>query len=74
MQSLLRDTLPCVLKGLDRVDKVAARDTGIALMDHLLRGCDLLWIYIRNDCLVDHDLRQLTRGIGECRDNCSHCS
>jgi hypothetical protein len=67
--SPLRGMLPCVLKGLDRADEVAARDTGVALLNQLLRGFDLLRIYVRNDRLVDRDLRQLTRGISECRDN-----
>ena len=65
--SPLRDTLPCMLKGLDRADEVAARDTGVALLNHLLRGCDPLWIYVCNDRLVDCDLRQLSRGIGRSR-------
>jgi hypothetical protein len=58
-----------VRKGLDRADEVAARYTGVALLNHLLRGCDPLRIYVCNDRLVDCDLRQLTRRICECRDN-----
>ena len=61
-----------MLKGLDRADEVAARDTGVAFLNLLLRGCDLPRIYGCDDRLVDRDLRQLARGIGECRDDRRH--
>ena len=48
-----------MLKGLDRTHKVAARGTGVAFLNHLLRGCDLLGIYVCYDGLIDRDLRQL---------------
>ena len=54
-----------MLKRLDGADEIAARDPGIAFLHLLLRICDLLRIYVCNDRLVDRDLRQLTRGIGE---------
>ena len=63
-----------MLEGLDRADKVATCDTGVPLLHHLLRGCDLLRIYVCNDGLVDRDLRQLTRRVGECRHNRCHRS
>ena len=63
-----------MLKGLDRTDGVTACDTGVAFLNHLLRGCDLLRIYVCNDRLVDRNLRQLARGIGECRYNRPHRS
>jgi hypothetical protein len=59
----LRSTLPCVFKGLDRADEIAARDTGVAFLNVLLRGCNLLRIYICNDGLIDGDLRQFERAI-----------
>jgi hypothetical protein len=46
-----------VFKGLDGADEIAARDTGVAFLNVLLRGCNLVRIYICNDGLIDGDLR-----------------
>jgi len=61
-----------VLKGEDCAGEVAARDTGIALLNQLLCGCDLLRVNVCKHRLVNRDLRQLTRVIGERRDNRYH--
>jgi len=58
-----------MLKRQNRTGEIAISNAGVAFLNQLLCGCDLLRIYIRNNRLVDGDLRQLTRGISECRDN-----
>ena len=63
-----------MLKGIYRPDEVAACDTGVVLLNLLLRVCDLSRIYVFDDRLVERDLRQLPRAIGECRDNRCHRS
>jgi hypothetical protein len=49
------------LKRHDRANEIADCDAGVALLNQLLCGRNLLRIYIRHHRLVDGDLRQLKR-------------